>query len=307
MRPAPFVPRPTPSRRVLLLDGATGTELRARGVAVPSHKTSIWSALALIEAPGAVVDLHRAYLAAGADVITANNYAVTPRLLAREGLASRVEELTRRAAQLAARARDREGSDARIAGSLPPLDTSYRAELVPDADELAESYGRIAATLAPEVDVLLCETMSCAREARAAAAAALETGREVWVALTLQGNRPGTLSGGEPLADAVAALADLPVEALLVNCCGANLVDGALATLARLAGRRFGGYANADEVHPAPFDPADPERVPRTPLEPAAYAAAAARWVGEGASIVGGCCGTRPAHVAAMREVLDRG
>ncbi len=106
--------------RIVLLDGAMGTELRARGVEVPDHITSIWSAKALIDAPASVLQIHRDYIEAGADVITLNNYAVTPQLLAREGLENRFSELSMRAADLAHQARDEEGSSVRIAGSLPP-------------------------------------------------------------------------------------------------------------------------------------------------------------------------------------------
>ena len=126
-----------------------------RGVKVPSHTTSIWSAQALMDAPEAVVDVHRDYIEAGASVITANNYAVTPPLLARAGLQDRTEELTLRAVELAERARDTCGRELRIAGSLPPLDTSYRADLVGPDDDIRVAYERIASVLAPRVDSLL--------------------------------------------------------------------------------------------------------------------------------------------------------
>ena len=127
-----------------LLDGGTGTELRMRGIEVPSHITSIWSARALFTDPDAVVRVHADYIAAGADVITANNYAVTPPLLAREGIEDRLEELTLQAVELACRARDASGRPVRIAGSLPPLDTSYRADLVGEDEVLRADYIRFA-------------------------------------------------------------------------------------------------------------------------------------------------------------------
>lgn len=294
--------------KVLLLDGAMGTELRARGARVPSHKSSIWSAAALEEAPGLVLDVHAAYLAAGARVITANNYAVTGPLLAREGLADRVEPLTRAALELARRAVEESEVYARVAASLPPLETSYRADLVLGDAALLDGYRRIRDAAAPLADVLLCETMSCAREAVAAATIALESDREVWVSFTLQGNRPNLLPGGESLEDALAAIAGLrvngrAVDALLVNCCGANLVTAALPLVARAAGGRpFGGYANADVTLPGDFDAADPERVPRESLGPGAFADHALAWVAAGATLIGGCCDTRPAHIRRLAE-----
>lgn len=290
---------------VLILDGAMGTELRARGARVPSHKFSIWSAAALEEDPEKVIEVHNAYLQAGSEVITANNYAVTGPLLAREGLEHRVEDLTRLAVELALRAREMAGSSARVAASLPPLETSYRADLVPEQTVLRDEYARIRDS-ASQADLLICETLSCSREAVAAATVALESDAEVWVSFTLQGNRPNLLPGGEALGEALADVSSLrvgdrSVGGLLVNCCGANLVGEAMPLLAKAAaaagGARFGGYANADETLPGAFDPADPEQVPRKPLDPPAYADHAASWIRAGASIVGGCCDTRPYHI----------
>ena len=295
--------------KTTLLDGATGTELRARGVCLPSHRDSIWSAMALIEAPETVVEVHRAYIDAGADVITANNYAVTPQLLAREGLEQRLDELTLCAVELAEEARRDSTHTVRLAASLPPLETSYRADLVGTNEVILADYRRLVELLAPRVDILLIETMSCAREALAALTAARDSDCELWVSFTLQGNRPGLLPGGETLEDALDALAALPLDALLVNCCGANLATCALPTLAsRAAGRgcAFGAYANADEVVlDGEYDPTDPERVERRPLDPAGYASHARRWLEAGATILGGCCDTRPAHVARLTRLSE--
>jgi len=297
------------SDRVLLLDGAMGTELRERGVEVPSHITSIWSAQALMAAPDAVVEVHRAYIDAGADVITVNNYAVTPPLLAREQLEDQLEELTHRAVELALRARDASGRDVRIAGSLPPLETSYEAALVGEDEAILEDYRRIAALLAPEVDILLCETLSSAREAVAALRAAREHDREVWLSWTLMGDLPDRLPSGESVPEAFAAAESIGADAYLVNCCGANFVTSALPLLAGLTDRPIGGYANAAEVIPG--DPHAAQRpsyaeLQRKPLDADGYADAAADWLRAGARIIGGCCSTRPAHVARLRQLIDR-
>jgi S-methylmethionine-dependent homocysteine/selenocysteine methylase len=292
---------------VVLLDGGTGTELRARGVEVPSHVTSIWSAQALLEAPDAVVEVHRAYADAGADVITANNYAVTAPLLSRVGLEDRVEELTIRAVELAQRARDTSARPVRIAGSLPPLDTSYRADLVGSDEAILAGYRQLAAVLAPRVDLLLCETLASAREATAAAMAARETGVPFWLSLTLQGNQVDRLPSGESLEEAVGAVEHLPVEALLLNCCGANLVTQALATLAALGDRPRGGYAHPADVDlgPSGAPPARLEELRYAPLDVEGYATVVESWLAAGATIVGGCCQTRPAHVARLRRLID--
>ena len=131
-------------RNVTLLDGAMGTELKARGVDVPDHTTSIWSAKALRNDPQTIVDIHRAYIDAGAEVITINNYAVTPPLLRRDGWEDDFAPLTEIAMDLAEQARDESGASVRIAGSLPPLETSYRADLVGADAEILETYAVLA-------------------------------------------------------------------------------------------------------------------------------------------------------------------
>lgn len=292
---------------VWVLDGAMGTELRARGVEVPDHITSIWSAKALLDAPDAVEAAHRAYIEAGADVITLNNYAVTRPLLAREGLEGRFEELTDKAVALGCRARDAANKEVRIAASIPPLATSYRAEQVGEDREILEQYREMTTRLAPHADILLCETLSSAREARAAATAACETGRVVWLSWTLQGQHPDHLPSGEHLGAAFDAIEDLPVSAYLVNCCGANFVTRAMPILAARTDRPVGGYANTADVIPALDDDADvaPEDVPRRLLDVEGYAQAAQSWIAAGARIVGGCCSTGPSHIRRLRALVD--
>ena len=165
----------------------------------------------------------------------------------------------------------------------------------------------MAARLAPHVDILLCETLSCAREARAAATAACETNRTVWLSWTLQGQHPDHLPSGEPLESAFDAVADLPVSAYLVNCCGANFVTRAIPILMGRTDRPVGGYANTADVIPAAEGDAEvaPEEIARTLLDVEGYAQAARRWIEAGARIVGGCCSTGPAHIARLRALID--
>lgn len=273
---------------------------------MPSHITSIWSARALDEAPDAVVAVHRDYIEAGADVITVNNYAVTPPLLAREGLEPRTEELTLRATELARRARDEAGREVRIAGSVPPLETSYRADLVGDDEGMLASYRRIVGALAPHVDLLLCETLSSAREARAALTAARESDRPVWVSFTLQGAWQDHLPSGETVALACASVRPFAPDAVLVNCCGADFVTSALGVLAKQDVAAFGGYAHAAVVANPTTGARRPDTSPEyEPLSVDAYAETVAGWLEAGATIVGGCCSTRPAHIARLRRLLD--
>jgi len=291
------------SSRITILDGAMGTELKARGATVPDYRSSAWSAMALVHDPDAVKHVHRDYIAAGARVATANNYAVVPRLLTRVGMEARLEELTRTACRLARAARDEsDRSDVLIAGSLPPLDTTYRPDLVPADAELDETYGRIARTLVGEVDFVLAETLTTVREAAAASRAAERAGLKVWVSWNLALDA-AVLRSGEPLTSAVGALDGLPVEAFLVNCVPTGRVLEAIEELRAATDRPIGAYANSC-THAPCQDALD--ACIGTGLGPEAYADVAATWVAAGATLIGGCCDTNPAHIAALARRFAR-
>ena len=281
-----------------LLDGAMGSVLRARGVDVPDHETSVWSAAALLSAPDAVETLHSDYIAAGADVITVNNYAVTPKSLARVGMAGRVEELTLTACRLARQAADRFGGEVLVAGSLPPLDISYRPDLVGDHDDLLTVYRRLVGVMAPHVDLFICETMTTATEARAACRAASEVKVPVWVSWTLE-EETVCLRGGETIDGAVAALAEFPVEAFLINCSSGEAVSQGVRRLADATDTVIGAYANPFRREPRPgcYSSANPDFLDRQ-----AYADLAEQWFRSGARILGGCCGTDPSYIAELRK-----
>jgi S-methylmethionine-dependent homocysteine/selenocysteine methylase len=275
----------------LVLDGATGTELERRGVAT---RLPLWSADALLRSPALVERIHRDYAEAGAEAITANTFRTQRRTLAKGGLGERAASLTALAVRLAREACQGAASRALVLGSDPPLEDCYRPDLVPDPAALASEHAEHCANLAAAgVDAILCETHNNLREACAAARAASETGLPVLVSFVCwQG---ATLLSGEPLSDAVQAVQALRPAALLVNCLPASNVMACLPVLAG-AGLPFGAYANLG----APDDATGFRR--SESLSPTDFAAAAAAWVGAGARLVGGCCGTTPAHIEAIRK-----
>ena len=286
-----------------------GRELRIRGVEIPG---TIWSANALLVAPREVVDIHLDNIVAGANIITTNTYGVIRNDLAKVGLEHRFEELNVYACELAAQAVQRSGIEGvKIAGSMPPLRGSYRADLVGSYDEIFPLYQEQAEILAPHVDLILCETMSSAEEARAAATAACATGKPVWVAWTLHDNELGVLRSGETIEQAYAAIADLPVSGYLANCCPPESIEYVMPALAALPGDYCGGYANT--FMPVPRDwtldgagEADGLLPLREDLDAQAYADLAQRWLAGGANVLGGCCGTSPEYIACIKKGLSR-
>jgi S-methylmethionine-dependent homocysteine/selenocysteine methylase len=287
--------------RPLLLDGGTGRELRRRGVPILE---TIWSANALVVAPEIVRDVHADYIAAGADVITTNTYGVIRSELAKEGIEDRFAELNHLAGRLAVEARDSADRHAAIAGSLPPLRGSYRPDLVGSYEDILPRYREQVEHLAPYVDLFICETMSSAAEGLAAATAAAESGKPVWVSWTLHEDRSGRLRSGETIDEAAAAIAHLPVAAFLANCCPPESIAAAMPALVKLG--PAGGYANAFRPVPADWELETGGLLAlREDLDPEAYAGHVAHWHADGARIVGGCCGTGPEHIARLRRLLD--
>jgi len=189
------------SDSILLLDGATGTELARRGVdvALPA-----WSARALLTAPDVVEQIHIDYLRAGADAITANTFRTHRRSLEKIGMGDRARELTRLAVDIARSARDKVKPEALVLGSVAPLEDCYRPDLAPLPDVCrAEHAEMIAALLDAEVDLVLIETANTRHEAAAAAqmAARLTSGRWMMSFCTKTAGPPGVLLHGAPIVD----------------------------------------------------------------------------------------------------------
>ncbi|MGH9460639.1 MAG: homocysteine S-methyltransferase family protein [Vicinamibacteria bacterium] len=282
---------------IAVLDGAMGTELERRGV---ETRLPLWSAWGLLEAPRVVEAIHREYVEAGADIITANSFRTHRRSLAAAGMGDRAEELTRLAFELAARARDEVGADVLIAGSMAPLEDCYHPERVPPRERLRAEHHEIAENLAKAgVDLLLLETMGTLEEIEAASRAARSTGIPFIVSAIAR--EDSELLGGESLADMVRLLEPLDPLALMVNCGNHRVLSAALAKLlAAEPTAPVGAYANMGR-------PADGTGWSFTDeLSPEDYTEVACEWVRMGARVVGGCCGTTPAHIQALAAALKK-
>ena len=277
----------------LLLDGATGTELERRGI---DASLPLWSARALLDAPEVVRDIHARYVDAGARLLTANSFRTQRRTLASAGIGERCFELTALAVRLALEAADAGEATVWVAGSAPPLEDCYHPERTPPEPELGREHAEHARALERAgADCILVETMNCIREARAAAEAAAQTQLPVLVSfVSWEGGR---LLSGEPLDEAFDAVAQYEPVALLVNCLPVSALPDALREL-RVRPEAFGVYPNLG----GPVAGAEGLRSEhQTPSE---FARQAAEWARLGARIVGGCCGTTPAHTEEMARAL---
>jgi S-methylmethionine-dependent homocysteine/selenocysteine methylase len=263
-------------RTPVVLDGPVGTELARRGVPLPAPA---WSARALEVAPQLLEAIHRDYVAAGATVHTANTFRTK-----RRSVGDRWEELARLAVRIARRA----VGDLRVAGSIAPLEDCYRPDLSPGAASRDE-HRELARVLAHEsVDILLCETFPARVEAVVAVEEAARTGVETWAALLPM--------AGMDLRETARACIDAGARAVLVNCVAGRAVQPLVEQLAGL-GVPFGAYANAGSESEGIGWSADPEEGARL------YEDLARGWIAAGATLVGGCCGTGPAHIARLARI----
>ena len=300
--------------RPLVLDGGMGHLLRRKGIEISGPLGSLQRFLGVAMAnrgePELVIDAHREFLRAGADVITTNTYACVPAAIGSDD--DLVLDLIQRGGRLAQTARDRHVDDASssscrplIAGCLPPLHESYRPDRVGDARELMSVYARIVEAIAPYSDVLLCETMSSVAEAQAAAQSASSAGKPVWVSWTLDDDASGRLRSGETLQQAVTALDSISnIELYSVNCSSPDAIDSGVTALREAVGGKapFGAYANGFSQS---FRSTDVGTEYDAELTTDIYADRADRWISAGASLVGGCCGVFPEHIDAVATSLD--
>ena len=269
---------------VRILDGAIGTELISRGLALEAPD---WSAIAIAQTPDLLAQLHADYARAGATLHTANTFRTQPRALG-EGWVAELRVAVRIA-------RDAVSPECAVLGSMAPIEDCYRPDLSPGA-AARRQHREVASALANAgCDVLLCETFANGQEAIVAAEEALATGLPVWLSLTA--GPFGDLLSPTELARIGTDAASIGVERLLVNCIAATQIGRYVDTLGAL-GVPFGVYANAGRKDEGLGWGAT------SPRAAAAYADLAERWRDAGASVIGGCCGTGPLHIQALAERL---
>lgn len=291
-------------RDILLLDGATGTELGRRGVDI---SLPLWSARAIHDAPDVLEQVHRDYLEAGADIITANTFRTHRRSLAKANMGDRAGELTAKAVEIARQARDAVNPKAKVVGSVAPLEDCYRPDLAPSIAACQAEHRKLMMHLLDAgVDGVLIETQNNLREAGAAARAAIELVKppRFWmISFCTQSEPPGPpniLLSGESLTDLLPELTG--AFSIGVNCVAAPAVEAQIKLLRLLVPHeiRISAYANIGRATLAG------EWICTDAVDPGIYAQYAAQWVAAGASVIGGCCGTRPESIRAVARALGR-
>ncbi|MDQ3412263.1 MAG: bifunctional homocysteine S-methyltransferase/methylenetetrahydrofolate reductase [Chloroflexota bacterium] len=285
---------------VVLTDGAIGTMLYAAGTPLDD----CFDALNL-SAPDAVSAVHRAYLEAGADIIETNTFGANRFRLEGFGLAAKVRQINRQGVRLAREAREVSGSSALVAGSIgPTARTLAPFGTTSAADVQAAFQEQIEAMVEAGVDLLVIETIGNLDEMTAAIAAAKAV-CDLPIVANMTFAEDGRTIGGSSPEEVVDRLAPLGVATIGANCSvGPQLLLPVVATMARRLERMPGERRPWLSCLPNAGWPAHVAGRVIYRSSPEYFGHFARQAADLGVRLIGGCCGTTPAHTRAMREGL---
>jgi methionine synthase / methylenetetrahydrofolate reductase(NADPH) len=286
------------SSRPVLADGAMGTVLYARGVFI----NRCYDELNLSD-PNLILSVHEEYLRAGAEILETNTFGANKFRLTRHGLASKVAEINAAGVKLARQAVDhlqeKQAGTAYVAGSIGPLGVRLEPLGKTGLDEARAAFAEQIRALADAgVDLLIIETMPALNEAREALLAAEETAPQLPVLVMVTVDDDSNCLDGSSPQQAAALLTEWGAGAIGVNCStGPSTVLTAIeamrgATTLPLAAMPNAGMPRAIEGRNIYL------------CSPEYMASFARKAIAAGAQIVGGCCGTTPNHIRAMRSAM---
>ena len=286
---------------VLLMDGATGSELGRRGVNVSKGSTmedlAVWSGSANIDAPNVVRQVHEEYLRLGADIIISNNFWTSRPKLETIGEADNWEEYTRAGGEIAIQARDNVNSEAYVAGGVAPPDRDVRREF--------EDQSRVLADVG--VDLMLPEYVGTIKNAVIAVDACATVDLPVLLGICHLDNDGVMEIKGEKLADLAKALRGHPVDMILLMCSFPEGITAGLPQLQDAFDGMVGVYPNIGYGKNPNFGKSRTEQwhtIDTSGYPPESMAEFAQQWIEMGAQIVGGCCAAGPEHIEAMAPVV---
>ena len=291
----------------LLVDGAMGTQIQNRnpGAAAWGEYEGCNEWLN-VSAPEIIRDIHAAYFAAGSDAVETNSFGSSPLTLGEYNLAARAKEISMAAARVARSAADEaQAADGRprfVLGSVGPGTRLATLGQVAFDDLYGGYQEQMGGLLEGGADGILIETCQDLLQIKAALAAAMATmgGRRdklVYVSVTVEAT--GTLLVGSSIWAVMAALEPYPIDVLGMNCAtGPEAMRRHLEAIAKQWRGGIGCMPNAGL-------PTLKEGKVHYPLDPASFARVFAPMVEElGLNVAGGCCGTTPDHIRALREAM---
>ncbi|MFP5236311.1 MAG: bifunctional homocysteine S-methyltransferase/methylenetetrahydrofolate reductase [Acidobacteriota bacterium] len=284
--------------RPVLADGAMGTVLYARGVFI----NRCYDELNLSD-PHLILSVHEEYLQAGAEILETNTFGANRMRLGRHGLAAKVKEINAAGVRIARQAvehfREKQAGEAWVAGSVGPLGVRLEPLGKTGLDEARQAFEeQITALAEAGADLLIIETMSALNEAREALLAAREAAPHLPVVVMVTVDDEGNCLDGASPEHAAAVLTELGANAVGVNCSsGPTTVLTAVEAMRPATSLPIAAMPNAGlprEVEGRNIYLCSPEYM----------ASFARKAIAAGAQIVGGCCGTTPNHIRAMRTAM---
>ncbi|MEM8592645.1 MAG: homocysteine S-methyltransferase family protein [Pseudomonadota bacterium] len=291
----------------VMIDGGTGTEVERRGV---PQLPNAWNGGGALSHPEVVRAIHEDYIAHGAEIIIANTFATSRNLLEDAGQPELFEAYNRRAVEIACEARG--ARDILVAGGLSHWSFSGRVVPLADQRDGAAEQARIMAEAG--ADLLMLEMMVDVARMEAVLEGALGAGLPVWVGISCARDEGGIVrlqageadtdgyvqASGETLADAVLALGGYDIPLVSIMHTDVRDVPACLDVLDQHWTGLRGVYAHSGAIIDGQWQFNDT-------ISPADYAREAAGWKARGVSVIGGCCGIRPDHMAEVAGVMSAG
>lgn len=286
-----------------ILDGAMGSELIRWGMELPEH---IWSAAANLTNPELVLKIHREYVDAGADYITANTFRTTPRAFGKlDSLVAGFVEVNKKDAVLNSRnslftavelAKEAASNSVKVLGSIASLEDCYSPELFPGKNTAITEFRQLGGWLSDAgVDILLLETMNSIAEAEAGLIALQSFELPIWVSFVMKDDEH--LLSGDLLLDALTLLQDHSVNTVLLNCNPLQRTEKVMILLTENWTGKWGIYPNLGIGEPSPNG-----RITKyESMEK--FTALMEKAIDLGASVVGACCGSTPEQISEISKI----
>lgn len=278
---------------VVLIDGATGTEIERRGVVLSEDA---WSATGALDGQDIVRAVHESYLEVGARIVISNTFSTSWQALVNAGLAEHFESLNHDGVALARQAIDRTDAHALVAGGISHW---FWSGLAPTLDELDRTVTYQAEIMRDAgADLLMLEMMVDIDMTLTQLRAAQRSGLPVWVGFSTRVDPDGSVSllDGIPLAEGVDAVAGEDIDLISIMHTEVGDIERSLQILVEHWSGHVGVYAHSGRSEGA-------EWVYGLVSE-TTYASEASKWLDLGVQVIGGCCGTGPEHIRALDEML---
>ena len=278
-----------------ILDGAMGSELIKRGLSLPNH---IWSADANIHHPKLVQKIHKQYVDAGADYIITNTFRTTPRAYQKTGLnRNKAYQMAEKSLiQAVEHAKNAANPSTMIIGSIAPLEDCYKPELFPGRETAISEFAQLGRWMSgTDVDIIILETMNSMAETEAGLCALKDTNLTFWVSFVLKDE--SHLLSGDRFDDTLNMLNNFQIEMVLLNCNPLLRTKNAVDNIVDNWHGDWGIYPNLGRGEPSVDGCITEHESMEKYLSVVEYA------LNGGASVVGGCCGASPEHIAEIKKL----